>query len=56
MITRIQYMYDLGDGTRLFTDKFDPSKGPIIEISITVLDDNKIVMTKNYKVKEENEQ
>lgn len=57
MKTRIGYVYDCHPciaPSRYYTSKFDPNIGKLIEIVITVLDDdNKVVKQHCYKVEEE---
>ena len=57
MKTRIGYVYDCSSplaSSRYYTGRFDPNAGKLIEIVITVLDDdNKIVDRRYYKVVEE---
>ena len=57
MKTRIGYVYDCSDHlapSRYYTGRFDPNVGKLIEIVITVLDDdNKVVKRYYYKVEKE---
>lgn len=57
MKTRIGYVYDCSSqlaSSRYYTSSFDPDAGKLIEIVITVLDDNnKIVKRYYYKVEKE---
>lgn len=57
MKTRIGYVYDCSSHlapSRYYTGRFDPNIGKLIEIVITVLDDdNNVVKRHYYKVEED---